>query len=230
MVQSPFVFVGEPMALIIYLDESGDLGWNFGAPFRSGGSSRHLTISALCVPPEKKHIPKRVIKDLYDKFGWNTGEEKKWSQMGTSERLEFAKLAKKIADKHADIHLRTITVKKQNVMQHIRADSNKLYNYMIGLFLLELMAEHDQVTMVPDPRSLKVQSGNSLHDYLQVDLWFDRNVKTKLFTLPQDSKHCRAIQFADMPAGLVLSHYEDGEATNYAVLSPRIRQKCLYFH
>jgi hypothetical protein len=149
--------------------------------------------------------------------------------MDSDERSEFARLAKAMIDKHPDIHLRTITVKKQNVMQHIRADSNKLYNYMIGLCLLELMAQHDQVTMVPDPRSLKVQSGNSLHDYLQVDLWFYRNVKTKLINHPQDSAQCRAIQFADMLAGLVFAHYEDGEQTNYDVLRPKIRQKCLYF-
>ncbi|MGH9714015.1 MAG: DUF3800 domain-containing protein [Candidatus Acidiferrales bacterium] len=217
------------MSLIIYLDESGDLGWNFNAPFRFGGSSRHLTISSVCVPPEKKHIPKRVIRDLYTKFGWNTSGEKKWSQMSDDERKEFAIAAKKMAVKHPDIYLKTITVKKQNVMAHIRVDSNKLYNYMIGLCLLELMAKHDAVTMVPDRRSLKVQSGNSLHDYLQVDLWFYRKVKTKLFTNPQDSKQCASIQFADMLAGLVLSHYEDGKGKNYMVLAPNIRQKCLYF-
>jgi uncharacterized protein DUF3800 len=217
------------VVLIIYLDESGDLGWNFTAPYRSGGSSRHLTISALCVPPEKKHIPKRVIKALYDKFGWGTTQEKKWSQMTVGERKEFALSAKKMTEKHTDIHLRIITVQKQNVMPHIRADSNKLYNYMIGLFLLELMAKHDQVTMVPDPRSLKVQSGNSLHDYLQVDLWFNREVETTLYTNPQDSKQSRSIQFADMLAGLVLSHYEDTGQENYAILVPAIRQKCLYF-
>jgi hypothetical protein len=31
------------MALLIYLDESGDLGWSFDAPFRRDGSSRNLT-------------------------------------------------------------------------------------------------------------------------------------------------------------------------------------------
>lgn len=170
-----------------------------------------------------------MIKDLYTKFGWDTAQEKKWSQMSAGEKQQFALAANKMAIKHPDIHLRAITVKKQNVMEHIRADSNKLYNYMIGLFLLDLMAAHDQVTMIPDPRSLKVQSGNSLHDYLQLDLWFYRKVKTKLFTNPQDSKHCANIQFADMLAGLVLSHYEDGERTNYIALASQIRQKCLYF-
>jgi len=62
------------MALLIYLDESGDLGWNFSAPFRNGGSSRFLTIAALCVPTPKKHLPKRVVKKLYQKFGWPTNK------------------------------------------------------------------------------------------------------------------------------------------------------------
>jgi hypothetical protein len=67
----PFFIGEEPMSLIIYLDESGDLGWNFAAPYLDGGSSRFLTIGALCVPPEKKHLPKRVVRNLYKNFGWN---------------------------------------------------------------------------------------------------------------------------------------------------------------
>jgi hypothetical protein len=218
------------MSLIVYLDESGDLGWDFTAPYRNGGSSRFLTIGALCVPPTKKHLPKRIVKDLYDKFGWNTAKEKKWSDMTPSERKEFAELARKMCYANADICLHCITVKKENVMQHIRNDSNKLYNYMIGLLLLKPMAAHDDVTMVPDPRSIKVQSGNSLHDYLQIDLWFVKNVKTLLKTQPQDSKFCRAIQFTDMLCGLIRRYYEDGEQVNYKILAPNVQQKCLYFH
>jgi hypothetical protein len=40
-------------AVAIYLDESGDLGWKFDGPYLGGGSSRYLTITALCVPPGK---------------------------------------------------------------------------------------------------------------------------------------------------------------------------------
>jgi hypothetical protein len=212
------------LALIIYLDESGDLGWNFPA-----GSSRYLTIGTLCTPPIKKHIPKRVIKDLYQHFGWNTANEQKWARMVPQERAKFAELARKMCIAHPDIILRCITVQKENVMKHIREDSNKIYNYMIGLNLSELMAQHDRVTIVPDPRSLKVKSGNSCHDYLQTLLWFFKNVPTILQTIPQDSKSCRCIQFSDMLSGLVRSHYEHGEQVNYQVLSPYILQKRLYF-
>jgi hypothetical protein len=84
------------MSLMIYLDESGDLGWSFDAPFRRGVSSRYLTIAALCLPNEKKHLPKRIIKNLYQRFGWPVAEEKKWSAMDGLERTEFAKAARSL--------------------------------------------------------------------------------------------------------------------------------------
>ena len=217
------------MSVIIYLDESGDLGWKFDAPYRRGGSSRYLTIGAICVPPEKKHLPKRVIKELYNKFRWSSGKEFKWSDMSDDERKEFSQKARSMCDSHRDIFLHGIIVKKENVMDHIRNDSNKLYNYMIRLSLLDRMAQHDVVTMIPDPRSIKVNSGNSLHDYLQTELWFTKKATTNLITHPNDSKDCRGIQFADMLAGLVQSRYEDNESNNFQILSPRINLSRLFF-
>src|SRR5437588_12517147 len=102
------------MSSIIYLDESGDLGWNFTAPYRQGGSSRYLTIGALCVPPHKKHFPKRVVKSLYRKFNWPVTVEKKWAQMKPGERTAFAQAAQELVSDHGDIHLHGITVKKAN--------------------------------------------------------------------------------------------------------------------
>lgn len=71
---------------LIYLDESGDLGWNFDKPYREGGSSRFLTIASLVINPSKKHLTKRLIKNLYNKFKWPPKIEKKWSDMKLSER------------------------------------------------------------------------------------------------------------------------------------------------
>lgn len=215
------------MPLMIYLDESGDLGWNFNAPFRHGGSSRYLTIASLCLPNEKKHLPKRVIKKLYQKFGWSVADEKKWSDMNGTERTEFAREARGLCVTNQDINLHSITVNKQNVQQHIRADGNKLYNYMIRLSLLGVMRKHDEVHVVPDPRSIKVESGNSLPDYLQTLLWMHLQCKTVLRMQPIESHKSRNVQFADMLAGAVQTRYEDGNAAYYNLLLPT--QKCLYF-
>ncbi len=120
-----------------YLDESGDLGWKFDAPYRKGGSSRHITIASLVVSPAKKHLPKRLIQKLYKKFKWPTNIERKWAEMSLNERVWFSEKANKLRLNHPnDIRYLSITVKKENVQKHIRNDANKLYNYMIGLSLL----------------------------------------------------------------------------------------------
>lgn len=149
--------------------------------------------------------------------------------MSSAERLAFAETVEVMCKKHPDIHLHVITVKKENVEDHIRSDCNKLYNYMIRLCVLECMAEQDQVVFIPDPRSIKVQSGNSLHDYLQTELWFTLKVKTRLTTTPLDSKNCLGIQFADMLAGLIQQRFEDRHFNFIKVCMRRIRLKKLFF-
>ncbi|HTZ72611.1 MAG TPA: DUF3800 domain-containing protein [Candidatus Aquilonibacter sp.] len=217
------------MPLVVYLDESGDLGWSFGAPFRKGGSSRYLTIAALCVPSEKKHLPKRVIKKLYEKFNWPIHVEKKWSMMHRDERAEFARTAQDFCRANADVHLHAITVKKENVQSHIRTDANKLYNYMIRLCLLNRMRQYPEVHIIPDPRSIKVQSGNSLPDYLQTLLWFHVPCTTILRMQPLESHECKGIQFADMLCGAIQSAFEDGNLEYLNTISPCLTHSRLYF-
>lgn len=216
--------------MIIYLDESGDLGWKFDAPYRCGGSSRYLTIASLVIAPAKRHLPKRLVKRLYTKFNWPTIIEKKWAHMSIEERIWFAEKANELRSRHpGDIRYLAITVKKENVQSHIRQDANKLYNYMIGLSLLNEMSKHPCITFVPDPRSIKVKSGNSLHDYLQTQLWFEMRSTTILTTEPCDSSANRNIQFSDMLSGIVQGHFEDGNADPWNKLSSNISYKTLFF-
>ncbi len=216
--------------MLIYLDESGDLGWKFQAPYRKGGSSRYLTIASLLVSPDKKHLPKRIIKKLYKKFNWPTNIEKKWANMSIAERICFAEQANQLRLKHPEaIRYLAITVKKENVRDHIRTDANKLYNYMIGLSLLNEMSKHKRITFLPDPRSIKVESGNSLHDYLQTQLWFEMRSTTVLTTKPCDSAASKNIQFSDMLSGLVQGHFEDGNSKPWGKLRENISYKTLFF-
>jgi hypothetical protein len=149
--------------------------------------------------------------------------------MSPEARSDFAKNAAKLVSTAPDLDLFAIVADKRNVMEHIRQDANKLYNYMVKLLLLEHMAKHDRVTFVPDPRSIKVESGNSLHDYLQTELWFGSAATTQLETTPRDSRHCLNLQFTDMLAGVIQSHFEFGESRHWSHLKPHVAVKTLYF-
>lgn len=149
--------------------------------------------------------------------------------MDKDTRSAFAAEIKKLCEAHKDIILHAIVVKKQNVLAHIRVDGNKLYNYMIRLALLNRMARHDVVTMIPDPRSIKVKSGNSLHDYLQTELWFTAKSITNLLTRPADSAMSKGVQFADILAGIVQAHFEDNVSHDFQLISPYLVLNRLYF-
>jgi hypothetical protein len=214
--------------LQIYVDESGDLGWSFEHPYGHGGSSRFLTIAALIVPDDLDHLPKRKIKDLYAYGKWDPKREKKWVEMAAGARLTFAINAVKLREKHACIGYKAIVVNKQNVNANFRRDSNKLYNYMIRLLLLDELAKHAHVTLIPDPRSIKVQNGRSLHHYLGA-LLYEMQAPTVLETEMRDSRDCRALQFADMLAGVVGTHYEFGKSEPFLTFGRHLATKHLFF-
>ncbi|MFA6408678.1 MAG: DUF3800 domain-containing protein [Gammaproteobacteria bacterium] len=193
----------------VFLDESGDLGWKFDAPYRKGGSSRYLTIAALIVPHEKKHFPPRLIKKLYSQHEWPCTAEKKWKDMYNNERLNFIKNSKSLLEQHSEIQCTAITVNKEKVQSHIRNDPNKLYNYMIGLILPRKIKHFSRIVLSPDPRSIKIQSGNSLPDYLKLLLWFSEKASTDVMYRPLDSATCKSIQFVDMLAGAIQRYHED---------------------
>ena len=59
---------------------------------------------------------------------------------------------------------------------------------MIKLALLPVIKDEVVVNLIRDNKSIKVKSGNSLIDYLQITLWFDMKVRTKIVDIPMDSK------------------------------------------
>lgn len=188
-----------------------------------------MTIVAVCVSPAKAHLLKRFVKRMYVKYKWSAGKERKFVQLSAAQRIEFGTEAKALCDANPDIAVHAIVVKKQNVQPHIRGDGNKLYNYMIKLALIKKMATHDVVTLLPDQRSVKVKSGNSLPDYLQTELWFTEKAITTLICVPQDSAHSRGIQFADFVSGIVQARFETNESHAYQALATKIKLTQLFF-
>ena len=217
------------MSASFYVDESGDTGWKFNAPYRHGGSSRYLTIASLVCPPAKDHLPKRIVANLYRKFHWNPKKEKKWADMSQEPRKFFAEEAKNLILAYSDIKLFSITVLKTNVNEHIRRDCNRIYNYMIRLSLIDEMCKYGNINFIPDPRSIKIESKTSLHDYLDMFLMFDKGTTSILNTKPCDSANNRNIQFADMLAGAVQNHHEDTISGPWHILEPHVDAKTLYF-
>lgn len=215
------------MGVTIYLDESGDLCWKFDEPFGRGGSSRYFSLAAAVIPDGRDATLARVVRGLYKKRGRDAGNELKSVAMKSAERVHFANALADIKARNADIQFVAITVRKEHVGRAFRQHPNRLYNYMTKCLLLELMGLHDSVSFIPDARSIKVESKYALHDYLATEL---ASVgETALQTTPFESRDCLPLQFVDVLAGIVWSHYEFGNSDAYHAGMRHIGQRRLFF-
>lgn len=149
--------------------------------------------------------------------------------MDEKQKNIFACSCKDFLNNYRDISCVCMTVYKPNVLPHIREDSHKLYNYMVGLMLIDKIHTSEVINFIPDPRTIKVESGNSLFDYLQMQLWFDKKVNAKLINNPRESSTCKGVQFADMLAGIVQQKFEDGICDRFNLIRQLIDLKTLYF-
>ena len=215
--------------MIAYIDESGDLGWTLDKPYRMGGSSQYLSIAILLTPNKSKHHPKRVVKGIYTKYKIAPSKEIKGVDLSENRLAFFVQEVINLRKIHPEIRIVAITCKKENVQKHIRNDSNKLYNYMIRLVLLREVIKENTVTLIPDPRSIRVKSGNSLIDYLQTELWFECGSSTILNHEIVHSDNSLNLKFIDIITHIIWCKYENKQSGNADLLMPYITHHELFF-
>jgi len=211
----------------VFLDESGDLGWSFNEQYRAGGSSRYITLAFMFLPLQHIRRPKRIIQSLYRRYKWQS--EKKAANATSNQKIEFSQKVVQLLERYRDIKIDVVTVQKQNVQEHIRADANKLYNYIAGLVMPEYIRHSDQVQFIPDERSIKVKSGNSLVDYLQTKLWFELDLRTTIINSPGKSHEQYNLQFVDWIAHCIWIKFEDRITGAHDLILPHIRHRQLFF-
>lgn len=215
--------------MYVFLDESGDLGFTLNQPYRAGGSSRYLTISFLLIPKDLLQLPKRIVRNIYNKRKRSAKNELKGADLNESENIFVAKKTVELLNENPQIRIFAITVYKKNVADHIREDPNKLYNYMVALALLNRIKKEKEIIFVPDARSIKVQSGNSLVEYLQTELWFKLKAKTTIVNNPQESHKYLNLQFIDFLTHIIWIKYEDRKRKSFNILAQKIGLKHLFF-
>jgi hypothetical protein len=200
------------MRTLIYLDESGDLGWNMLQPYQKGGSSRMLTLAAVCLPDSKGVHLQRIVRSLYKKRKRPLGNELKSVDLNFADKELFLRLTSKMLLEHKDIKLMSITVSKKQVDYRKFGDANILYNYMTKLLLLKTICQSVYVDFMPDRRSERVNARWNMGEYLNQMVYeagFEHQIKNQSCNvIPMDSSKHLELQFIDFYAGLVWSMYE----------------------
>ena len=203
---------------ILYLDESGDLGFGEGA-------SDHFVIAAVCVDRGKQDHLKRLIRRFKASRSIPHSVELKAS---TSRAADRDILCRKLAELTCSVHY--IVVNKSKVKTELRRDTNILYNYVTGLMLAPMLRLLRQARVEMDRRTIKVASGNSLSEYLRIKLWCEMNAPVNVTLSFPDSRESLGIQVADFVANAVFRKYERGDSCGYDALEPILgAHKKLFF-
>jgi len=206
----------------IYLDESGDLGFN-------KGSSKYFVISFITMNAKTNLILKRKIKKVKKKHKIGKDIEIKGNKSNHSLRTDVLKEIYSLP-----IEIYSITVKKQGINKALRKDTNIFYNYMVNLILVPYIEQSkiSNLCLIADLRINKVSKGMRFGDYLKYKLFFENNLyKIKLDIQYLDSLTSYGLQAVDFVANSIFKNYEQTNDIYYEALKRKIiKDKRLYFN
>ncbi len=204
----------------IYLDESGCLGF-------AQRSTEYFTIAFIVV--ENPVFLRRCIKKIKIKHQIPRDVELKGARTRTDIKEDLLKELSKL-----DLEIHAITVKKANVFPKLRIDTDKLYNYMVGLSLGERVVQESKnasVILQVDRRITSVTSGFTLDNYLKYIIWYEKgrhDIDLDIHHL--DSRQSYAIQGIDVVCNSVFRKYNSGNASLFNVIESKVKcDKRLFF-
>jgi len=204
----------------VYLDESGDLG--FGQ-----GSTKYFTIAFVIV---KDPVPfRRCVKAVKIKHHIPREVELKGN---TTREVVKKDLLSRFLELDMEVH--AITVKKENVEPKLRKDTNILYNYMVGLSLVERILWEPagaKVVINVDRRIISITSGFNFNQYLSYKIWYERerrDIDLEIHHL--DSHQAYAIQGIDVICNSIFRKYNSNNYVLFNIIRGKVRSdKKLFF-
>ena len=206
--------------IYIYLDESGDLG------FEHGGTKYFTIVFAIVKSPI--HF-KRCVKKVKVKYHIPRDEELKGYTTRESIKKDLLRRFAKL-----DIEVHAITARKKNVDLKLRKDTNILYNYVVGLSLIERILQEPadaSVLINVDRRVISITSGFKFNDYLRYKIWYEgRRPDINLEIKHLDSHENYAIQGIDVICNSIFRKYSSNNCRLFNIIQSKVgSDKRLFF-
>ena len=199
--------------LYVYLDESGDLGFE-------QKSTRYFTIAFVIV---EDPIPfRRCVKAVKIKHHIPRDVELKGN---TTRKVIKEDLLNRFLQLDMEIH--AITVKKKNVEPKLRRDTNILYNYIVGLSLVERILQEPpgiRVVITVDRRITSITSGFKFNEYLRYKIWYEKerqDIDLEIYHL--DSHETYALQGIDVICNSIFRKYNSNNHDLFNILQDKVK-------
>lgn len=201
----------------IFLDESGDLGFNF----KKKRTSKFFVVTVLFV--EQKRPIEKLIRKVH------AGLRKKYKVRTSAlhatkeESVNITRVCRGLVDKHCK--LMTIYLDKSKIYTRLRDEKHVLYNYIVNILLDRIMSRRlvskkDGVVLVASRRETNKFLNENFRDYLSRQVENNHGTKFKVEIKTPAEEKC--LQAVDIVSWSIFKKYEYGDASYYQTLKPII--------
>ncbi len=201
----------------IFLDESGDLGFDF----KKKKTSKFFLVTVLFV--EKKRPVEKLIRKVH------AGLRKKYKirtsalHAAKEEPVNITRICRGLVDKHCK--LMTIYLNKSKVYTNLQDEKHLLYNYIVNILFDRIMnrrliSKKDGIVLVASRRETNKFLNENFRDYLRRQIKNNHGMEFKVeIKTPADEK---CLQAADIASWSIFRQYEYGDDGYYQILKPII--------
>ena len=163
-----------------------------------------------------------MLKGLKIKYGIPQNIELK----GTSTRKTIKESLLSRLSK-LDIEIHAITVNKKNVEARLRSNTNILYNYIVGLSLVERALKeplNSRIIVEVDKRITSVTSGFNFNDYLKYKIWYEAERRDiDLYIHHLDSHKAYTIQGIDVICNSIYRKYSSNNYELFNIIRGKVK-------
>lgn len=201
----------------IFLDESGDLGFDF----KKKRTSKFFVVTVLFV--EQKRPVEKVIRKVH------AGLRKKYKirtsvlHAAKEEPVNIMRVCRGLVEKHCK--LMTIYLDKSKIYTKLRDEKHVLYNYIVNILLDRIMnrrliSKKDGIILVASRRETNKFLNENFRDYLrrQVKDNHEAEIKVEIKTPAEE----RCLQAVDIASWSIFRKYEYDDDSYYQILKPII--------
>lgn len=211
--------------LYLFLDESGDLGFDFV----NKRPSNHFTVTIVAVGRDYVPFTKAVTKTLARKINPQQSRRRIVHELkGSNTTLEVKRYFYEQV-KRSKFGIYSITLNKRRVYETLARQRDRVYNFLARQVIDQIPIEQGptRVHLIVDKSKPKPEIVN-FNEYLYQSLQGRLSPQTPLDIHHWRSHEAKGLQAADLFAWGIFRRYERGDASWYSVFQEKIKFETLY--
>ncbi len=211
--------------LYLFLDESGDFGFNF----KKHGSTQHFMIS-LVLTDDRRGLEK-IVKRVFRGFSKMERKSHGGVLHAYTETPQTRKKLLTLFHAHTRSHIFVMCVDKRKVSVNLQNEKHTLYNFTVGVLLKRLydtgvLSTNKKVCLIASRRETNKLLNENFIAYLKKQV--KKHSGDMQITI-QEPKEEKALQVTDMVSWAVFRKYEYRDDTYYSLLGNSIVEESMLY-